>query len=284
MSHRILVTGASGHIGKELVRLLQQRGADFAALTSRSGSSLPGVLTVEGNFADPVSLERAFRGFDTLFLLLPLVPQKLELARNAIRAAKAAGVQYIVRSSGAGADPDAPVAIGKLQGQIDQEVKESGLSWTILMPNFFMQNWQYFSADQLKSGTYRAPEGNGAKSVIDVRDVAEAAAAVLANPAAHAGRSYTLTGPEALTSAQQLAAISEVAGRTISYLDVPEEAARQAMQGMGITSPMLDWLLSLSHVVKQGWGAGVTRDFTTLTGREPRRFADFVKDQAAAWR
>lgn len=284
MSNRILVTGATGHIGSELVRLLQQRGADFAVLASPSGRKPPGVASVEGDFADPASLKRAFSGFDTLFLLLPLVPNKVELARNAVEAAKAAGVRHIVRSSGAGADADSPVAIAKLQGEIDRLVQGSGLGWTLLQPSFFMQNWVNLNLASLKAGAYHAPTGQGAIGVIDVRDIAESAAAVLADPPAHAGKTYVLTGPEALTNAQQVAAIAEAAGRRIEYVDVPEAAAEAAMRGAGMPSPLVEWLLSLSYVVKQGWAAGLTGEVQRLTGHAPRRFVDFVAENTAAFK
>lgn len=280
---RILVTGATGTIGRHLVRELQQRHADFATLVSRSGRSVPGVLSVEGDFADPASLERAFRGFDVLFLLLPLVPEKVALGRNAVQAAKAAGVRHIVVSSGAGADADSPVAIAKAQGEVDRLVQQSGLQWTLLKPSFFMQNWVNFYAEPLKAGAYHAPNGNGAVGWIDARDIAESHAAVLVDPAAHAGRVYTLTGGEALTNTQALGAISEATGRRIEYVDVPEAVAEQALRATGMPEVLVTWFMSLHHVVKQGWAAGLTDDVQQLTGHAPRRFLDFVRENAKAW-
>lgn len=284
MNQRILVTCATGHIGRELVQQLQRRQANFAVLASPSGRTLPGVMSVEGDFADPASLERAFRGFDVLFLLLPLVPNKLELARNALQAAKAAGVRHIVRSSAAGADADSPVPIAKLQGSIDALVQGSGLAWTLLRPSFFMQNWVNYYAGQLKAGAYRAPQGQGAIGAIDVRDIAESAAAVLIDPAAHAGRICTLTGGESLTNVQQLAAMSEAAGHPIEYIDVPEADAQAAMRDMGMPEPVVGWFMDLHGVVKNGWAAGLTEDVKALTGHAPRRFVDFVRENASAWR
>jgi NAD(P)H dehydrogenase (quinone) len=282
--NRILVTGASGTIGSALVAQLRSRGADFAVMRSKLGAELPGVPTVVGDFADPASLQRAFAGVHTLFLLLPLVPHKLELARNAVAAAKAAGVQHIVRSSGAGADPDSPVALARLQGSIDALVAGSGIGHTFLRPNGFMQNLVSFQAGQIKSGTVYAPHGQGAASLVDARDIADCAAAVLVDPAPHAGKAYTLTGATATTDAQQLALISAAIGRTVNYVDVPEAAAEQAMRGMGMPPVMIEWFMSLNHVIKQGWAAGITDDVQRLSGHAPRRLEDYVRENAAAWK
>jgi len=276
-TNRILVTGASGNIGRELVAQLKARGADFAVMSSKPG---PGV--VQADFADRASLERAFKGFDTLFLLLPLVPNKVELAKNAVAAAKTAGIRHIVRSSGAGADAQSTVSLAKLQGTIDALVAGSGIAHTFLRPSGFMQNWVNFAAAQLKAGTYYAPNGNGAQSVVDTRDIAEATAVIVMNPSAHAGRAYNLTGGESLNNQQMLDIIGKAAGHPIAYVDVPESAAREAMTGM--PPVMIDWFLSLHQVIKQGWAAGVTDDVRTLTGHAPRRFADFAAENASAWR
>jgi NAD(P)H dehydrogenase (quinone) len=278
MNH-ILVTGASGTIGSELVERLRAQGADFAVMSSRPGAA----GSVRGDFADVESLKAAFAGVDTLFLLLPLVPNKLQLAANAVAAAQAAGVKHIVRSSGAGADAQSPVSLGRLQGQIDDLVAASGIPYTLLRPVGFMQNWIHHNAGQVRAGTFYAPHGDGAQSMVDVRDIADAAAAVLADPAAHAGRAYTLTGSDALTSAQVVAVLSAATGREIRYVDVPEAAALQAMAGMGLPEVIIDWLMSLSHATKQGWTADITDDVQRLTGHPPRRFVDFAAEHRAAW-
>ena len=285
MANRILVTGASGNIGRELVKQLQARGADFAVMTSKPGSTPSGVPSVQGDFTRPDTLPAAFASVDTLFLLFPLTPGMDAMARNAVAAAKAAGVRHIVRSSGAGADSASAASIARAQGEIDDIVARSGIPFTLLRPTVFMQNTVNLYADTIKAaGAIYAPRGNGAVAVVDVRDIAEAAAAILTHPAAHAGAVYTLTGSEALTDAQIAATIGRAVGCDIKYVDVPEQTAVDAMTGMGYPPPVIDWLMSLNYVIKRGWAAGVSSDVQTLTGHPPRRFEDFAREHAVAWR
>ncbi|MFY7906454.1 MAG: NmrA family NAD(P)-binding protein, partial [Burkholderiaceae bacterium] len=199
MSNTILVTGASGNIGQALIQQLKADGAQVIAGSS-SGKSTHGVPTRHLDFNDPASLQDALSGIDTLFLLLPLVPNKLTLAKNAISAAKAAGVRHIVRSSGAGADPDAGFALPRLQGEIDQMVIDSGMAYTLVRPATFMQNFATYYAGMIKGGALYLPQGDGQTSFIDVRDIAAVSAAILQNPKAHTGKAYTLTGGAALSN------------------------------------------------------------------------------------
>ncbi|CAN5885730.1 SDR family oxidoreductase [soil metagenome] len=284
MNTPILVTGATGTIGQALVKQLQARGATFAVMSSKPRREVGGSKTVHGDMADATSLRIAFAGVETLFLLFPYQANAVELARNAVQAAQAAGVKHIVRSSGAGADANSLVAIAQMQGTIDQLIEQSGIPYTLLRPNGFMQNWVNFSAAQIKAGAYAAPNGDGAISVIDVRDIADVAATVLTHPAAHVGKAYTLSGGEALSTAQQLAMISAAAGHPVRYDDISEAQAKAAMLGWGMDAQVVTWTLSLSYVYKQGWGASISPDVQALTGHPPRRFADFVAENAAAWR
>lgn len=284
MTNRILVTGGAGNIGAEIVKRLSARKADFAVMTHASGGAPAGVEETRGDFLDPASLRRAFEGVDTLFLLFPLVPEMPRMAANAIEAAKAAGVRHILRSSGAGADAASPAAIAKVHGEIDDLVRNSGIPFTLLLPTSFMQNLVNFYGDAIRNGALYAPRGDGATAVIDVRDIADVAVEVLTHPAAHAGQSYTLTGPENLTDAQMVSAIAREIGRDVRYVDVPEAAAVDSMARMGSPPEVIEWLMSLNHVIKQGWAAGVSPTVETITGRPPRKLADFVRENAAAWK
>ncbi|MCA6224098.1 MAG: NmrA family NAD(P)-binding protein [Phenylobacterium sp.] len=284
MTNRILVTGAAGNIGAEIVKRLQARKADFAVMTHASGGAPAGAGETQGDFLDPASLRRAFQGVDTLFLLFPLVPEMPRMAANAVAAAKAAGVRHIVRSSGAGADAASPAAIAKVHGEIDALIRNSGIPFTLLLPTSFMQNLVNFYGAAIRDGALYAPRGDGATAVIDVRDIADVAVEVLTDPAAHAGQSYTLTGPEDLTDAQMVSAIARQIGRDVRYVDVPEAAAVDSLTRMGSPPQVIEWLMSLNHVIKQGWAAGVSPVVETITGRPPRNLADFVRENAAAWK
>ena len=279
--NNILVTGASGNIGAQLVQALQADGASFEVMRSKPAASAAN--TRVASFADAASLEQAFAGIDTLFVLLPLVPGKVELARNVARAAKAAGVQHIVRSSGAGADPQAPFALPRLQGTIDQILHDTGIPTTFLRPSGFMQNYSGFMAGMVKSGTIYGATADAAQSLVDVRDIAAVAAKVLAQPAAHAGKAYTLTGGEALTDSQRAQILSEKLGRTVGFVEISGEAASASLAQMGMPPAIVEWLASLNALVSAGYAGGISPDVQNLLGRAPIGFRQFAQDYKASW-
>lgn len=283
MSNTILVTGATGTIGRHLVAQLKAAGASVIAASS-SGQTVEGVATRHADFADKASLLSAFAGVDTLFLLLPLQSNMVELARNAVEAAKAAGVKHIVRSSGAGADAASPVAIARVQGEIDKLVAESGIAYTITRPANFMQNFQNFYAGMIKGGTLYLPQGDAKVSFIDARDLAAANAVVLQDPARHAGKTYTLTGAAALSNAEAMAVIGSALGRQVNYVAVSDEQGVAALRGMGMDDWMVDIMMSLNRVIAAGYAAGISPDVELLLGRAPIPFERFVADHLPAWR
>lgn len=280
--NRILLTGASGTVGSELVKALQQSGADFE-LASSSGKRVEGLPVRALDFNDPASLRSAFAGIDTLFVLLPLVENKVQLARNIVQAAQSAGVRHIVRSSGAGADAAASFALPRLQGEIDDIVAASGIPFTILRPASFMQNFVNFYAGMISGGTLYLPQGEGAVSYIDVRDIAAVAAAVLLHPAAHANQIYTLTGADAIDNVTATRLIGEVLGRTVNYVAVADEAAISSMQQMGMSEWSIGQMMSLNRTISAGHAAATTDTVRQLLGREPITFARFADDYCQSW-
>lgn len=279
--NKILVLGASGNIGSALVQELQARGADFETVSARGEQVAAGVPVRRANFADEASLRAAFAGVDTLFVLLPLVPQKLDWARNVARAAAAAGVRHLVRSSGAGADATSPFALPRLQGEIDEALRASLVPLTVLQPAGFMQNYLTLLKAQLQAGLLQTASDDQAQSLIDVRDIAEVAATVLMNPAAHAGQSYLLTGPEALRDSERAALISQVTGRPLRLQLQSLDEARTQLRSWGLPPALVDWLDSLNALVRAGHAGGVSGGVPQLLGRPARRFEAFVAEHAA---
>ncbi|AXF24406.1 NAD(P)-dependent oxidoreductase [Burkholderia pyrrocinia] len=283
MSHTILVTGSTGTIGRELVAQLKAAGADVIA-SSNSGRAVDGVETRRADLADAAGLAGAFQGVDTLFLLLPLQADMVTLAGNAVAAAKAAGVRHIVRSSGAGADPDSPFAIGRVQGEIDRLVAQSGIAYTITRPNCFMQNFVTFYADMIRAGALYLPQGDGRASFVDVRDIAAVDAAILLHPADHSGRTYDLTGDAALSNTDVAARIGAVLGRRVEYVAVADDAAIASMRDAGVDAWSIDTLMSLNRMIAAGAAAAVSTDVRTLLGRAPIPFEQFAADHVGRWR
>ncbi len=283
MANTILVTGASGNIGKPLVQTLQSAGASFAVMRSKPTADA-GPATQVADFSDVAALTQAFTGFHTLFVLLPLVPNKLELARNVAAAAKAAGVQHIVRASGAGADATSPFALPRLQGQIDDVLTATGIPCTFLRNAGFMQNYSTYQTQAIKDGSIYMADNGQAQSLIDARDIAAVAALVLQAPASHAGKAYTLTGGESLTGTQAAAAISTAVGHAVKHISVPPEAAVATMQQWGMPTFMIEVMDSLNRIVSAGYAAPVSPDTERLLGRKPRGFAAYVAEHAAAWK
>lgn len=284
MSNKILVTGATGNIGSALVQELIALGEDFAVMTSKPGVTIEGVVARHGDFGSVESLTAAFKGIDTLFLLFPLVENKVELAKNAAAAAKAAGVKHIVRSSGAGADSSSTLALPRLQGEIDDVLAATGIATTFLRPNVFMQNYVSYQSQAIKDGTIYAADGGQAQSFVDVRDIAAVAARVLANPATHAGKAYTLTGGEAVTGEQAAATISAAIGKPVTHVSIPTEAAVATMNQWGMPPFVVNVMDSLNKIVSAGYASGVSADVENILGRKPRTFAAFVAEHVGAWK
>lgn len=284
MTATILVTGASGTIGGHLLQALRAAGAPVAAMSSRADASFGDVALRQADFNDVEALTRAFAGVRTLFLLLPIVPNKKALAENAIAAARAAGVRHIVRASGIGADPASPYALMKLQGEIDAQVVASGIDYTLLRPAGFMQNLLTYQSAQVKTGTLYLAHADARQPLIDARDIAAAAARILLAPQAHAARTYGLTGAEALSGHDVAAHLSQTLDRDIRFVPVSFEQANEALRAMAMPPLLIQWMDSLNRYICAGEGADVSADIPTLLGRAPITFAQFAREHASAWR
>jgi uncharacterized protein YbjT (DUF2867 family) len=283
MADTVLLTGATGNIGKPLVQTLLSQGRSIKVLARDTDQipSQPGVEAVKGDLADPTSLVQAFRGVDRLFLLTPLVPDMVKLGLNGVRAAKAAGIKHVVRSSGLGAMEEG-IAIARWHRAIEKELEASGMAWTFLRPNSFFQNL-FFQAMAIKGqSAFYTSLGEGKISLVDTRDVAQVAARALTEPG-HEGRAYDLTGPEALNGVELAAILSRVLSRTISCVVISEEASKQAMAQMNMPSVIVDGLAELDAIGRAGYAAALSPDLSKLLGRAGRSFEQFARDHRAAF-
>lgn len=276
----ILVTGSTGTIGKEVVRALRARGADVRQAVRSSEAQ--GTSTVRMEWDDLRSVRAALEGVERAFLLTPFSEKQADYGRAFVRAAKEAKVKHLVKLSVIGADAEPGIQLGRWHREVEKEIEASGVPFTILRPTNFMNNFlSYYPAD--KEGALYLPWGNAKISFVAPSDVGDVAAAVLTQ-SGHEGKIYTPTGPEAFTAAEVASVLSQAAGRTIRYVDVPEAAAREAMTKMGLPGWMNDAMMELHAFCKAGWVAATTNDVQTVTGHAPVRLADFAKANAAALR
>jgi len=282
----ILVTGATGNTGSELVRLLAEAGAPARALvrSPEKAASIQrlGLEAALGDFEQPDTLDAAMAGCDHLFLLSPPNPHQPEQERNAIDAAKRTGVGHVVALSVLGSSPDASVAFGRWHGEIDRHLAESGLPHTLLLPSGFMQNFLASAQTVAEQGVLYGMTGETRVSYIDTRDVAAVAARVLTSPG-HEGKAYALTGPEALSGDEVAERLSAATGRQVGAVDVPADTFRQALAGAGLPGWLVDRLIELNTMMGAGHAAGVTDEVATLLGRQPRTFAQFAAEHRAAF-
>jgi uncharacterized protein YbjT (DUF2867 family)/predicted SnoaL-like aldol condensation-catalyzing enzyme len=270
----ILVTGASGTVGGAVAAELRKTGKPFKAMV-RSAGELPDAVVAD--FADRESMKRALAGIDTVFLVCSPIPALVELESNAIDACRDAGVKHIVLNSALGA-ADYTKSFPLWHRKVEETLQASGLAWTILRPNSFMQNITAYLAPSIRSqGAFYAACGNAKYSFIDVRDVGAVAAKILANPEAHTAKTYELNGPEALTYAELGARIPA------QYVDIPEEAQRSAMLGMGMPEWQVTALLDLQQYYVNGQGGELDDVLEALLGRPPRTLNQFLAESKASF-
>ena len=282
----ILVTGATGHVGSELVRLLAEQGAPARALVHSADKAAPirhlGLETALGDYEQPDTLDVAMKGCDQLFLLSPPTPRQPQQEQHVIDAARRAGLDHVVKQSVPWAGPDAPLVFCRWHGQVEQHLAQSGLAYTLLRPSSFMQNFLMSAQQVADQGVLYGMFGEGRVAFIDARDIAAAAAELLTNPG-HQGASYTLTGPEALSAAEVAERLSAATGRQVRSVDLGPDGYRQALAGAGMPGWLVDGAVESNTMLAAGHAATVTNEVARLTGRPPRTFAQFAADHQAAF-
>lgn len=275
-----MVTGATGIVGREIVRRLHQREVEFVAACRQEGAFPEDIKNISLDYANPATLDQAFRNVDVLFLLIPFADSMREWAENAVGAARRAGVKLIVRTSALGADPGSPYLWLRTEGEINRMLSESGVPSVLIKTNSFMQNFDRLYGEALRQGALYLPEGEGRTSFVDVGDLANVVTEILVNPFNHLGREYSITGGRALSNAEALSILSTRCARRISYVPVTEEITRKALKKIGASSWWIEFVLSRHRSVRDGEGEEVTNTFQELTGLEPRTFEDYSEELA----
>jgi uncharacterized protein YbjT (DUF2867 family) len=278
----ILVTGATGALGSEVVKQLKSTGAPFkTAVTEKTTKTKAnGADTVVFDYTRPETFAPALQGVDTLFLLSPAGRADLEIPL--VDAAERAGIRHIVKQSAIGAEKEEHIW-GRGHRASEKHIEASGIPHTLLRPNGFMQNFVNNMAQSIRDqGTFALPQADSRVSHVDVRDIAAIAARALAVPSG-ANRTYTITGPESLSNFDIAAKLSAALNKVVTYIPVTDDETRKAMKNMGMPDVVIEGFLDLMRYYREGNAAIVTEDVEKVTGRNPISFDHFARDYALAF-
>jgi uncharacterized protein YbjT (DUF2867 family) len=284
----ILVTGATGLNGSELIRHLSARGVPVRGMTrdakrAAALAALPGVEIVEGDMADPASLAGPLHGVERAMLISSSDPVMLDVQANFIDAAKNAGVAHVVKLSGIMPERDSAFRFARMHGEIELHLEQSGLAYTHLRAGEFMPAYFRQAPSIAATGSFMLPMEDARIASIDVGDLADVAALALTT-SGHEGKIYSLTGPEALTMSEVAEKLSSAIGRHVRYVNVRPEEHRAANLGRGMPPYLADGLVELYAERRNGKEGTVFPDTETLLGRRPVSFSEFAQRNAAAFR
>ena len=285
---RILVTAATGRVGSQLTRRLVDTGHDVLAVTSRpdgtGGIREVGAAPVVADLQKPESLQPALDGTDAIFLATPDHPQQDAMERALIEQFSTAGNPHVVKLSAQSAGLYPPVSFGAYHRRSEQALEASGLPYTILRPTFFQQSLMLFAGDVARKRKITAPVGNGRIAMVNVEDVAAAAAAVMTNED-HFGRTYTLTGPSAHSFGDVVGQLSDRLGHKVGYSSPPAFAARIVLPFVtGMPRWQSSLVVDLLSALKAGAQEGVSDDVEHLTGHPPRSVETFLSEHLETFR
>lgn len=278
----ILITTA-GKVGSEAASLLAQRGTPVRVLVRNVEKAKALVQAqvelVEGDLDDPATIDAALRDVKAVVLVSPAVPVQ-EL--NVIDSAARAGVAHVVKITSK-ASADSPIARRRWQTEIEAGLIASGLGYTLLRNNAYMQNFLALAPAIAKTNSFASSVGTGRVGLIDARDVAAVAAEVAAAPAAHVGKTYWPSGPELLSYSDVAAVLTKVLDRPISYRQRAFEEDKQAMIQAGVPEPIAVMNAQAFSLTAEGDAAWITEDVPTLLNRPARSLEQFATDYAAAF-
>ena len=272
----VALTGSTGRLGGRVAALLAHDDLSLR-LVCRDASRAPqvGAEVVTATYGDGPAMQAALAGVRTLFLVSAAEDaERLAQHRAAVDAAAAAGVDHVVYTSFLGAAPDATFTLARDHAATEEMLRASGMAWTFLRDALYADFLPLMVGED---GVLRGPAGDGRVAAVATDDVAAAAVAVLRDPAAHAGRTYDLTGPQALTLDEVAATVREVTGRQVSYVDETLEEAYASRAVYGAPDWQVDAWVSTYTAIAAGELATVSGDVERLTGRPATSLADLLR-------
>jgi uncharacterized protein YbjT (DUF2867 family) len=295
----ILVTGATGTVGSEVVKQLSLSSSlDHCII--KAGVHSPDKadklgphkrLEIVGmDYYKPETISNALQNVDKLFWLTPLAPSTTQISSNLIKEAKKNNVKHIVKLSVMGADIEPSITLTRLHRQEEKIIEDSGIPYTFLRPVGFMQNFVNFFGQTIKNqNAFYLPAGDGKVSFIDVRDIASVAVKTLVSDndndnSQHMGKAYSLTGDELLTYKQAAEILSKEVGKKINYVNISNEDARKAMKGIGVEDWLVDGMIELYSMVREGYAAQITNTVEQVIGKRPISFSSFAKEYSEIFR
>jgi len=282
----ILITGASGNVGKTVLQAVTKTGAKHRAMyrsAAEAAKAPAGTETVVADFAKPESLGAALKNVHSVYLVCSPIPELVQLESNVIDACVAAGVKQVVLNSALGAG-DYDKSFPSWHRKVEDKLKGTRLSWTILRPNSFHQNVVAFFAPTIRTqGAFYNSMRDAKNSFLDVQDIAAVAAKSLA-AGEHAGKIYELNGPEAINYTELAKKVSKVAGREVKYVDIPMDAQKKAMLDQGMPEWLTTALLDLQQYYVNGKGGETDGLLQKFLGRAPITMDEFLKENLAEFR
>ena len=280
----ILITGASGNVGREVLKQVCEAGVRVRAAyqsPQKAAEAPAGIETVITDFNRPETLRAALTDVDRVFLVGPVAPNLVELESKATDEIKRSGVQHLVKLSAMGTRA---ATFPRQHAESEDRIKDSGVPWTFLRPNGFMQNMVIYNARTVQEqSAFYGSQGEGKVSHVDIRNVAAVAVRVLIEDG-HVGRTYTLTGPEALSNSRIAEILSATLGRQIKYGNLPPEQMKQALLGAGVPEWNANGILDLETLYRDGGASSVTGDVELVLRRQPITYEQFARDYASSLR
>jgi uncharacterized protein YbjT (DUF2867 family) len=286
MTAELLLTGATGRLGSLVAAELNQKGIVWRAFARRvdAAAALGASNVVQGDFHNLAAVSNAVTGMRTVILIAGDAPDQELQEINVVNAARQAGVQHIVKLSAQSAGLNPPASFGKKHIQVERAIEKSGMQWTFIRPVFFQQSFLLFADSVKKNNKIILPAGKGSASFVDARDVAQCLVKV-ASQTGHAGKIYTLTGPQSLTFSQAASAIGESRNKPVGYIAPPAFIARIVLPKV---SGMPRWLamevIDLLQAISRGGQSDVTGDVEMLLGKPARSFKAFASEHAQSFK